>query len=83
MQPDQDRLREEVEAWLSNFKHGNGNAGREIMALIAREVRLARWDELNRVNTRRHYGKDYQDSLDELDEYKDKRLAELSKENGV
>lgn len=59
----------------------------DIMALITADkekvVREARIEELNRVNTRRHYGKDYQDSLDELDDYKDKRLAELQGKGGT
>jgi hypothetical protein len=57
----------------------------EIIALIEshtskvcqQKEREARIDELQRVDTRRHYGKDYQDSLDELDEYKDARIAQL------
>lgn len=37
-----------------------------------------RIDEVSHLDTKRHYGMDYQDSLDELDEYKYKRLAELT-----
>jgi hypothetical protein len=33
--------------------------------------------ELEKMWTYRHYGKDYEDSMDELAEYKEKRIAEL------
>ena len=51
--------------------------------LIAQKQQEARIDELERLNTGRHYGKDYQDSLDELDEYKSARLAALNKSGKV
>jgi hypothetical protein len=37
-----------------------------------------RINELVRMDTRRHYGKGYQDTLDELNDYKDARLTELT-----
>lgn len=46
--------------------------------ITARDASI-RIDELNRLNTRRHYGLDYQDSLDALDEYKDQRIVALNK----
>lgn len=49
----------------------------ELQALLAKAENRARIDELERLDTGRHYGKDYQESLDELDGYKDARLAEL------
>jgi hypothetical protein len=37
----------------------------------------ARIDELTRIDTRRRYGADYQESLDETDDYKENRINEL------
>lgn len=45
-----------------------------------RQVIEARIDEAEKFETYRHYGKDYQDSLDELAEYKENRLTELQAE---
>lgn len=45
---------------------------------ISTHVMRARISELELLDTRRHHGKDYQESLDELDEYKQKRLAHLN-----
>ena len=48
-----------------------------VMVALNQRCIQERLDELYNLNTRRHYGKDYQDSLDELDEYKDARIATL------
>lgn len=50
-----------------------------LVAYIQQECDRARIDELERIDTYRHYGKDYQESMDEIAEYKEKRLAELQK----
>lgn len=44
---------------------------------IQRIIREARIEELENLNTSRHYGKDYQASMDELDDYKNDRLSKL------
>jgi len=49
------------------------DAKAQLEQLMARE----RIDELKRIDTRRHYGKDYEESLDELDDYVDNRTAQL------
>lgn len=49
----------------------------QLTPVVAEREKLARIDELQRLSTHRHYGKDYQESLDELDEYKHTRLAAL------
>jgi hypothetical protein len=55
-------------------------AKQAITAIIERAVVEARIDELSRINIGRHYGKDYQDSMDALDEYQTDRLATLERE---
>lgn len=49
----------------------------QLLALLQRVEVEGRIDELQRLKTGRHYGKDYQESLDELDEYKCQRLEAL------
>ena len=55
----------------------------DIMRLILTDRKKhelqARIDELTKLDTRRHYGKDYQESLDELDDYKEDRIEALQK----
>ena len=48
-----------------------------VKTAITRLLLRERVEELERLDTRRHYGKDYQESLDELDEYKAARIATL------
>lgn len=54
-----------------------------VEAYTRQQNRLARIDELQKVDTFRHYGKDYQDSMDELAEYKEKRLIALQSQEGA
>lgn len=94
----QEELRNELDAILIHFQYGDDDfsehetrmgALNAILALIKKSQEKsnveARLDEWAGINTSRHYGLDYQDSLDELDEQKIKRMAELeaqSKETG-
>jgi hypothetical protein len=49
-----------------------------IQAYVTQECIRARLNELEGLETHRHYGKDYQDSLDELAEYKENRIKALT-----
>lgn len=48
-----------------------------ILQLINKAETRARIDELERLDTGRHYGMDYQDSLDEVDTERRNRIAHL------
>lgn len=51
-----------------------------IQAHLKLEQLEARLEEVRGFDTRRHYGKDHQESLDELDEYKEQRLSAVQAE---
>ena len=57
-----------------------GHAQERLVNLLALERLKAALSELYSLDTRRHYCKDYQESLDELDVYKYERIAELDKQ---
>lgn len=72
-----DSLRQEIENIIIDTSLHPVDASLRIQALIATAVKEARIEEVNGFDTYRHHGKDYQDSMDELAEYKEKRIAAL------
>lgn len=71
-----DDFRANVVAWDANRGIKKAEAKAKINALI----RDARLEEIEGFNTSRHYGKDYQDSMDALAEYKEGRIKQLTEE---
>lgn len=75
-------------AELESGEWGNGLTGKEAfddapLVTEAKEklkqlINQARLEELQNMETSRRYSKDYQESLDELDDYKQERIKQLT-----